>query len=376
MYRITVASFIFIFVKEYAVAFQPSVKLAYPFQSTRQHSITNLQRPSFLALNSKAEDADNEIERLKSMAAKLRAEAAALEAEQAQSMALVAERAFQKFDIDKDGKVSFEELKAGLEKEFKMELPEKRVQKLMAAFDKTGAGSLQLEEFVSLDRFKNRLDQLARDEKAMALEKEKEAKVEEDLSKFLQAQLDTINDRPPTPTDKIISILPYLFPLLDGIQYGRFLILDNPDNIFSVILAVVFALYRSIPFGGLIAFFALSSLSGNPSINRLIRFNMQQAIFIDIALFFPSLIAALYSLIAGSAGLQLPASVSTIGSDVIFFSLLATIVYCSVSSLLGVVPNKLPLISSAVEQRVPSIDMFDVQGRFKPRKKDDSEKKD
>lgn len=63
---------------------------------------------------------DNEIERLKQMAAKLRAEAASLEAEKAQQLADAAEKAFQKFDINSDGEVSLSELKTGLEKELKV----------------------------------------------------------------------------------------------------------------------------------------------------------------------------------------------------------------------------------------------------------------
>ena len=70
--------------------------------------------------NAEDDDAqDNEIERLKKMAAKLRAEAAALEADKAKQLAEAAERAFRRFDIDSDGVVNLSELKLGLEKELK-----------------------------------------------------------------------------------------------------------------------------------------------------------------------------------------------------------------------------------------------------------------
>ena len=78
---------------------------------------------------------DSEIERLQSMAQKLRAEAAALEAERAQDMAKAAQHAFEQFDVNKDGEISLDELKQGLEKVLKMELPDERVRKLMEDFE-------------------------------------------------------------------------------------------------------------------------------------------------------------------------------------------------------------------------------------------------
>jgi hypothetical protein len=192
----------------------------------------------------------------------------------------------------------------------------------------------------------------------------------------MQAKMEPVNDREPTTQDKIISVLPYLFPLMDGLAYGRFLVLENLDNPLAVSLGVLYALYRSIPFSGFIAFFALSALSGNPSINRLIRFNMQQAIFLDIALFFPGLVAGLSSLIASGTGVQLPPGAVELGNDALFLTLVATIAYASVSSLLGKVPDKIPIISQASSDRMPTVDMFDESGRFLPRnEREKNEKK-
>jgi len=344
-----------------------------PFGSPQSIS----QQTRLFASPEEQSKADDEIERLKSMAAKLRAEAMSLEAERAKELADAAERAFRKFDTNNDGEISLKELKEGLENAFKMELPEKRVKKLMDDFDTSGDGVLQLEEFVGVDRFRNRLEKLALEEKQAAIEADKAAKMEKEMAKFLEAQMELINDREPTGTEKILSVLPYLFPLLDNLQFGRFLVLENADNPLVALVAVLFALYKSIPFGGFIAFFALNFLSANPSINTLIRFNMQQAIFLDIFLFFPALFGALGALVLeGVGGTKIPPAVVELGSDVIFFSLLAACVYATVSSLLGKTPDKIPFISGLVADRMPSFEIDTSQFSAVMKKDEDIKKED
>merc|ERR1711865_566455 len=153
----------------------------------------------------------------------------------------------------------------------------------------------------------------------------------------------------PTQTEKILSVLPYLFPLLDSLQFGRFIINDNADNPIVGLLAVLF------------------TLSSNPGLNRLVRFNMQQAIFLDIALFFPGLLTAVIAGIGSVAGFTIPEAANASSSTVIFGVLVVTVLYASTSSLLGISPNKIPFISQAVEDRMPTMDMFDEEGRFIPR---------
>jgi hypothetical protein len=153
---------------------------------------------------------------------------------------------------------------------------------------------------------------------------------------------------------------------LDGLSFGRYFVEGHEANPAVTALAIFATLYRSIPFGGLIAFFGLRSLPNNLKINRLVRFNAEQAINLDIALFVPGLIASLSALAGGSLGLELPAGVSEIGSDAVFVALVATIGYSVMSSLVGVAPDKVPGISEYVNQRMPTIDMFDAEGRFVP----------
>ena len=250
----------------------------------------------------------------------------------------------------------------------------------MDVFDKSGDGSLQLDEFVTVDRFRNQLESLTREEKRLAAEAEQEKKRQEQEALLAEAKLEFLNEKEPTTKDKIISILPYLFPLMDGLQYGRFLLAadDSGANPFLVVLAVLYTLYRSIPFSGFAAFFALNILSGNPSLNRLVRFNAQQAIYIDIALFFPSLLIGLGGLVTKNAGVSLPPASGEVFSDVMFGTLLLTLTYCAGSSLFGKEPDSIPLISGAVKNRMPSIDMFDDDGQFVPTNKrtDDDDDKD
>jgi hypothetical protein len=324
-------------------------------------------------------EADDEITRLRTMAQKLRAEAAALEAERAEGLARAASAVFDKFDTDRDGVVTLAELKAGLEKNLKTELSDSRVKMIMDEFDLSGDGTLDVGEMVTIDQFRNKLQQVVQEEKRLAKEAVLSAKREQEMAKLEEARLDFLNDKEPTLNDKLFSIVPYLFPLMDSLQFGRFLLAENSDSPLVGLLAVLYGIYRSIPFSGFVAFLALNFLSSNPGINRLVRFNMQQAIFLDIALFFPGLIGAVLAVVGSTAGLQIPPQVNELGADFVFGGLLLAVAYSAVSSLLGVTPNKIPIVSQAVEDRMPTVDMFDEQGRFIPRElreKKDGEKKD
>jgi Ca2+-binding EF-hand superfamily protein len=362
------------------IAVSPSAKSTPRYLSTPKTFLPNYLSHSTLSsrLRSSPESSssekvvDDEVERLLSMAAKLRAEAAALEAEKAQQRADATARAFQQFDTNRDGSVSVKELQGGLEKALRKELDESRVQKLMDQLDRSGDGVLQVDEFVDLETLRNRFDAIIREEQGAAKEALKQAKLEAEAAALLQARRELLNDKEPTTTDKIISILPYLLPLLDGLQFGRFL-LEGQDNPAVAILAILFGLYRSIPFSGFVAFLALSTLSGNLRINRLIRFNMQQAIYLDIALFLPGLIASLQGLITSGLDVKIPEVVSQLGSDAVFLTLLAAIGYSVISSILGITPDKIPFISDTASQRIPTIDMFDADGRFIGRNREDNE---
>ena len=165
---------------------------------------------------------------------------------------------------------------------------------------------------------------------------------------------------------------------MDGLQYGRFL-LQNQDNPVANLVALIYVLYRSVPLSGFVAFFALNFLAGNPKLNRLIRWNLQQAIFVDIALIVPGLLVGIGKGVLPAVGVELPAAFTETIDDVTFVSLFLVLAYCVGSSLAGREPGGIPFVSKAVQDRMPSIDMFDDEGRFIPRqmreKEDEDDKK-
>jgi hypothetical protein len=101
---------------------------------------------------------------------------------------------------------------------------------------------------------------------------------------------------------------------------------------------------------------------------------MLQATFLDIALIIPGLLATLITLIPGALASLPPGTIES-GATAVFGLLLMTILYTSLSLVLGITPNKIPFISQAVQDCMPTLDMFDKNGQFNPRYICDEKKK-
>lgn len=316
---------------------------------------------------SDSSNSNDEVTRLRQMAAKLRQEAATLEGEQKAALTNAAKQVFSRFDVDENGEVSVQELRRGLEKIFKVELPEKRVQQLVNAFDANNDGALQLDEFVGVDAFRNKLDALVRQERDQARKQAKENQAQAEAARLAEQQMELVNDKPPTNTDKVVSVLPYLFPLIDGLQFARFIVEGNPENPLSTAALVAYGLYRAIPLSGFLSFFALNFFSSNPRLNKLVRFNMQQAVLLDIALFAPAFFVALAAGVATQfLGVAIPPEAVELSNDAMFLALIAAVGYSTVSSLAGQLPNKLPVVSQRAENSMITPEMFDARAQFNP----------
>ncbi|HAX75701.1 MAG TPA: hypothetical protein DCY88_07680 [Cyanobacteria bacterium UBA11372] len=150
-----------------------------------------------------------------------------------------------------------------------------------------------------------------------------------------------------TVADRIFASLPYLLPLIDGLGFGRYWFQEFPPlKVLILPLVPVLQIY-SLPFAGLIIFFALYFLvvrSENTS--HFVRFNTMQAILIDIVIIMCRLIVSIMEPTFQSSTFIVETLYNTI-----FLGVLASVIYSVFQSLLGRYAE-IPAISEAVNTQI------------------------
>jgi uncharacterized membrane protein len=156
----------------------------------------------------------------------------------------------------------------------------------------------------------------------------------------------------PSISDRIFAALPYVLPITAGIPYGVELINQFPLFGFlllplSPLIRVYMGLEQTIPFFGLIIFFALILLVvRNERISRFIRFNTMQAILL-------SFILAVFSLILSILNPNLFGElIASTLANMLFLGMLVSVGYSLVQTLRGEYAE-IPTISDAVHMQVP-----------------------
>lgn len=146
--------------------------------------------------------------------------------------------------------------------------------------------------------------------------------------------------------DRLGSALVYLLPVLDGINYGHFLFSYFPEvsrPVFSLINPIL-SVYKSNAFIPLFCYLALIYVGRNSNLPRFTRFNIQQAVVLDVAIVLPSIILALLE--------NAPLYVQEPISNLFFFCLVASVGYAWVSIARGIRPTEIPIISQAADMSV------------------------
>ena len=145
--------------------------------------------------------------------------------------------------------------------------------------------------------------------------------------------------------DRAFAAAVYFFPITDGFQFGKFIYQSVPPlGALAYQIAPAINAFDSIPFSGLIFFLGLSALSRNPGLSRFLRFNLQQAILLDIAFIIPGFV--------GSAGKMFPLAMQQVGSNTVFYFMVLSIGYAWYSIAQGKTPDQIPIVSDAANQSI------------------------
>uniref|UniRef100_A0A7S0PYH6 Tic20 family protein Ycf60 n=1 Tax=Coccolithus braarudii TaxID=221442 RepID=A0A7S0PYH6_9EUKA len=145
--------------------------------------------------------------------------------------------------------------------------------------------------------------------------------------------------------DRVFGTLPYILPVLDGFGYGIYVYQNVPGaGEVAGVIAPLVALFQSLPFAGIVLFIGLSLFTRNAGLSRMVRFNIQQALLLDIALIIPGLFSPVTSL--------LPLELQIIGTNFVFYVCVFTVIYSAWSNAQGELPDQVPVLSEAAMMQI------------------------
>eukprot|EP00929_Paragymnodinium_shiwhaense_P012177 TRINITY_DN11890_c0_g1_i1.p1 TRINITY_DN11890_c0_g1~~TRINITY_DN11890_c0_g1_i1.p1 ORF type:complete len:515 (-),score=124.69 TRINITY_DN11890_c0_g1_i1:405-1949(-) len=286
---------------------------------------------------------------LQKEAASLRAEAEQLEEEQAKDREKKQREIFKLFDKDGNGKVDAQELRSGLKEYSKERIDASMASRLLEVHDENEDGVLTPNEF-DLFKFEATLNRLKKEARAKeeAFKKEELKKKEQEMER---QQLEDYLESLPAPNQddgfpaRLASCAAYILPFLDGFKFAiplvaQFSALQTP----YLALLPLLDLWHDFPFTGILLFIVYQFASDNTALPTLLRFNLRQAVLLDIIVGLLTIVETTFSSIAdGEVPVDLMEAISFNG--VVFGLLCALIGYCCVLSLFGITPCELPWVS-------------------------------
>uniref|UniRef100_A0A7S0L4I1 Uncharacterized protein n=1 Tax=Coccolithus braarudii TaxID=221442 RepID=A0A7S0L4I1_9EUKA len=154
--------------------------------------------------------------------------------------------------------------------------------------------------------------------------------------------------QPPELMERAVAVAVYSLPLADGFEYGGALYRTVPGlhDLIVVSIAPIVTSFHSFPFSGLIYFLALSFFVSNSSLSRFIKFNIQQALFLDMVLLLPLLFPEVQNWILHVGG---PHAFNV--CRLTMFGLCTSVLgYATLSNLRGELPDKVLWLSSATNE--------------------------
>jgi hypothetical protein len=148
-------------------------------------------------------------------------------------------------------------------------------------------------------------------------------------------------------SDRIKSCIPYILPLIDGDSFGKFIYERIPPlaSLDYVLLRPFVDGFHAVPFLSILLFmtFALAPQLLRDSLSREVRFNAQQAVLIDVALIFPTLIGE------AIADERVPRQLLEPATNFVWIAYVSLVLYSVTSCLRGKKPDRIPFISPAAD---------------------------
>lgn len=306
---------------------------------------------------------ESEAASLEQAAARLRAEAAEFEAERRQ-------RCFSEFDVNGSGGVDAAELQLGMKECLAIKLEASTARYLLSLFDKNLSGELEFEEFDLKLLQSAALARMRDEEEALAKQQAEEQREAEEKAAVSSSETLPGENQDDGLLVRLACALAYLLPVLDGILYGLPLCVIFPPllTVFAP-LTVLMTLLEQIPFGSLIFFVVLQYLSRQQWVPALLRYNLCQAVDLDIRICLFGLFLQLAPMLAGAfvplseetieAGMitvvpTTPAillvCVGILLATLVFLPFIASIIYSIIWSIFGYVPRSIPMVSQEAER--------------------------
>jgi len=150
--------------------------------------------------------------------------------------------------------------------------------------------------------------------------------------------------------DRVKSCIPYILPMLDGDNFGKYIYERIPllGDAHYVLLRPIVEGFTSSPVLIILLFIAFSLGPRLTNQSREVRFNAQQAILIDIALIFPSLLGDAVA----DAEANFPRSVMEPCSNFVWYFYITLVIYCVSSNLRGKKPDQIPFVSNLADYAI------------------------
>ncbi|CAN0303427.1 unnamed protein product [Ectocarpus sp. 12 AP-2014] len=144
--------------------------------------------------------------------------------------------------------------------------------------------------------------------------------------------------------NRALGTVVYLLPMLDGLDCGRDVFHAVPmlGSLVHGVLAPALAIWDNVPFMPLVMFIILQVSVRRQDTSRFIRFNVQQAILVDI-------LTVVLGLLGTAAGYVAPEGEEFV-TNFAFYCLVGAVAYAVAETARGKMANQqIPLISAAAE---------------------------